>query len=94
MGDKIDKLPIDDTLAYEDSDLEIIGSLFQNKEKVNKVSMEFKDPLIGSILFAILSSNTFDALIISSGCVKENYIWIIKVSCFFILFYILKNRFM
>jgi hypothetical protein len=94
MGDKINKLPIDDTLECEDSDLEIIGSLFQNKEKVNKVSIEFKDPLIASILFAIISSSPFDRMIRSSGCLNEKYIWIIKLACFFILFYILKNRFM
>lgn len=93
MGDKIDKLPTDDAALASNSDLEMIGALFQNKEQVNKVANQFKDPFIGGLLFVALSSGIFDRVVRSSGCVNNIYITVIKVLCFVILFYILKNRF-
>jgi hypothetical protein len=92
MGDKIDKLPIDNTSITTNSDLEMIGALFQNKEQIKKISFEFKDSIIGGILFIILSSHQFDKLIRSS-CKNELYIMCVKLLTFLILFYILKNRF-
>ena len=92
MGDKIDKLPIDDTALTTNSDIEMIGALFQNKEQVSKISSEFKDPVIGGTLFIIISSHPFDRIVRSTGCNNELYILLIKLLCFIVLFYILKNR--
>lgn len=93
MGDKIDKLPTDNTAITTNSDLEMIGALFQNKDQVNKISYEFKDPVIGGVLFLVLSSHPFDKIIRSTGCTNEIYIMAVKLLFFLILFYILKNRF-
>lgn len=93
MGDKIDKLPIDNTASSSKSDIEMIGALFQSKETVTKVTYEFKDAIVGGVLFAILSSSLFDNMIRSSGCGNNTYVWAIKILVFIILFYILKNRF-
>lgn len=93
MGDKIDNLPVDDSALTTNSDIEMIGSLFQNKEQMNRLTNEFKEPIIGAILFAVLSSKYFDTLIRTTGCINELYIWGIKLIIFMIAFYILKNRF-
>lgn len=93
MGDRIDKLPTDDTTTVSKSDIDMIGALFQNKEQTSKLTNEFKDPIIGGLLFVVLSSHPIDKLIRSTGCTNEVYVWSIKLLTFIILFYILKNRF-
>lgn len=93
MGDKIDKLPVDDNAIPSKSDVDMIGALFQNGEKTGKVAYEFKDGVIGAILFVLISSHQFDRAIRSSGCHNELYVLGIKLLFFIILFYILKNRF-
>lgn len=92
MGDKIDKLPTDTNSAPSKSDMDIISNLFKNKEIAGKVAYEFKDSVVGGILFLALSSPMADKIIRSSGCENEFYIWGIKFLLFVIVFYILKNR--
>ena len=93
MGDKIDKLPTDTTSSPSKSDMDIISNLFKNKEIAEKVAYEFKDSIIGGILFLALSSPMADNIIRSSfGCQNEFYIWGIKFLLFVIIFYVMKNR--
>ena len=92
MGDPIEKLPTDTNSSPSKSDMDIISNLFKNKEVAGKVAYEFKDSIIGGILFLVLSSPMSDKIIRSSGCENEFYIWGIKFLLFVIIFYILKNR--
>lgn len=91
MGDKIDKLPTDDTNTPAKHDMIMVSSLFQDTKQTSKVEYEFKDYIIGGILFVILSSQLFDKFIKSCGC-NGIYTLGIKLVCFIILFYILKKR--
>lgn len=91
-GDSIDKLPTDTTTSPSKSDMDIISNLFRNKEVAGKVVYEFKDSIIGGVLFLALSSPMADKIIRSSGCHNEFYIWGIKFLLFVIIFYVMKNR--
>ncbi len=88
MGDSIDKLPIDPTTNYSNSDIEMVNALFKNKVAVNKIALEFKGSVIGGILFVILSLPYSDKIIKSMGCNNDIMLVVIKFILFVILFYI------
>jgi hypothetical protein len=92
MGDDIDRLPNDPNSQVNSEDLEIITNIFLNK-KTKKIAHEFKDSIIGGILFVILANPNIDKIINKAGCTSSIILWTIKFILFIILFYILKNRF-
>ena len=57
MGDKIKDLPLDLNFTPSTSDVTIISTLFKKTEgeDVKKGSYEFKDSVIGGVLFLVLS---------------------------------------
>ena len=93
MGDRIDNLPTDDTTQSSKSDIEMMSTLFKNKEQVSKVTNELKDTIIAAVLFTILSIKCVDKIIKSTGIQSDIYVFGIKLVIFMFLFYILKNRF-
>lgn len=93
MGDNIQDLPLDPMTSSNNIDLEMVNTLFQNKEKTNRIVWEFKDSLIGGLLFLILANHNVDKIIHHAGCENPIILWAIKFILFVVLFYILKNRF-
>lgn len=97
MGDRIESLPIDKTVSFNSNDLKLIDALFRDNNDTDdskkSVKSELKSSLVGGVLFAFFSSNVFDKILRSSGCTTDIYVWIMKIVCFMIAFYILKDRF-
>lgn len=91
MGDEIRELPTDDRRTSK-TDLEMIDSLFKNKEKVNNFAKQFKDAFIGAILFLVLASPYLDKMIKSCGCHNDVAIWGIKFVLFLAIFFILQKK--
>lgn len=90
MGDEIQALPVDNNPVSE-ADRKILTTFFTSS-KGTKVLDEFKDAILGGIIFAILSvpevNRRIDALISN----KSPYILLAVKTCIFIVvFYLLKN---
>lgn len=91
MGDDIRELPIDD-IKTNQSDLEMVDTLFKNKEQVNNFAKQFKDAFIGGLLFLVFASPQVDKFIRSCGCQSEAAVWAIKFILFFVLFFIAQKK--
>jgi hypothetical protein len=91
MGDKLSDLPITENAPVPKSDLEMVDALFKNRTQTNKVAYEFKDSIIGGILFLVLSSSPIDKAIRGAGCHSEVGVLVVKFLMFIILFFIVKN---
>lgn len=91
MGDEIRELPTDDRRTNK-TDLEMIDSLFKNKDKVNNFAKQFKDAFIGALLFLVLAYPPLDKMIRSCGCQNEAAVWGIKFILFFLVFFIIQKK--
>ena len=92
-GDKIRDLPVDNPdHKSRPEDLELVSTLFRNKEHTSTLFKEFKDSLIGGLLFIILSLKVTDKFL-EGFCENTITRYIVKFCIFVILFYIIKNRF-
>ena len=93
-SDSLDKLPTDKTMMGH-NDLEIVDKVFEKHTgTMNKVAGEFKDALIGGVLFALLSFPQVDSLIKRFIPMTENsiiFLLVFKVIVFILLFYVIKN---
>lgn len=98
MTDYLRKLPVDQTLPNS-SELEIVNYIFgkDGKHKVAKnIVWEFKDAILGGIIFFLLSISYMDTIIKKIIPTTNNYILllIIKTILFILIFWILKNIFL
>ncbi len=93
MGDEIAQLPTaPQTSSVDQNDIDTINALFKNKEQANKVAWEFKDALLGGVLFLVIANPLMTNAIYAAGCKNELMMWTVKFLIFIIAFYILKNR--
>ncbi len=91
MGDEIRELPTDDRMTNK-TDLEMIDSLFKNKDQVNNLAKQFKDSFIGAVLFVILANPQVDKIIRSFGCHNDMALWGVKFLIFVFLFFIIQKK--
>ena len=65
MADLLRSLPVDETPLNHD-EIHILQTLFkdENSRDLSTIFIELKDAVIGGVLFAILSSNKIDTIIL------------------------------
>jgi hypothetical protein len=105
-GDKISTLPVNDNDKLPDQDQHLLDILLEDKKDgkngkelpqdikdVKKVSVAFKEAILGGLLFLLLSHSSFDNLVRLSGCKSEFTVLLLKFAIFVILYFILQNKF-
>lgn len=93
VGDILNDLPTDNNPVDPD-DLKMVNNIFKkNQGFFNKISTEIKDPLIGAILFLVLSLPFVNKILTKVPIfAKSQYILFFgKMLLFMILFWIMKN---
>lgn len=90
FGDEVQTLPVDANPISE-NDKKILSTFFSSPQS-SKVIAEFKDALLGVLIFAVLSLPETDKIISNLVTYKSPYIIILIKSCVFaIIFYLAKN---
>ena len=94
MGDKIDQLPIDQTVPSH-NEIRIVDSLFQQKKGiVDKILNNLKELLIIGILFIAFSLPSVDEMIQKLAPLTSTSPYIllgVKTICVMILYFIINN---
>ena len=97
-GDKISTLPTNDNEKLQDQDQLLLDLLLEDKKEevkeVKKVSLAFKEAILGGLLFLLLSHSTFDNIVRMTGCKSELTVLILKFVIFVVLYFILQNKFL
>ena len=97
-GDKISTLPTNDNEKIQEQDKELLDILLEDKKEqvkeVKKVSLVFKESILGGILFLLLSHSAFDKIVRMTGCKSELTVLLLKFAIFVVLYFILQNKFL
>ena len=108
-GDKISTLPINDNEKIQETEQHLLDILLEDNntkggnkhnknlpkeiKDVKNVSLAFKEAILGGLLFLLLSHSAFDNLVRMSGCKSELTVLLLKFAIFFVLYFILQNKF-
>ena len=96
-GDKITSLPVNDSEKIQEQDQHLLDILLEDKKEqvkeVKKVSLVFKEAILGGLLFLLLSHSMFDNVVRMCGCKSELSVLLIKLAIFVVIYFILQNKF-
>mgnify|MGYP003981706667 CR=1 FL=1 len=94
MADSINKLPTDKSTINHD-EIKIVDKIFkENENKISNIMNDFRDAILGAVLYIILSMPMVDSLLKSFIPIANNspiFLMIFKAILFVFLFYFIRN---
>lgn len=91
MTDNLDSLPFNDEVDDEQS-LQIVNALFTRPEQAEVFVNEFQATIVAAVLFAVLSCDFTQALIIKAGARSPTSSMAIRAAVFAVLFYLITKK--
>lgn len=93
-SDNINDLPVSNSHLPTNNEIQIMNSLFKEKEGINNIITDFKDSIVLGIFFAVLASPLINKAIYRLPIPRSfGYILTIKTVIFILVAWVYQNKY-